>query len=280
MDVSLAEERILILPSPISQEQAEGRAWAKRIDAFGTVAKLSGFLNRPKDEDFEISYREHRLQPFWRIGCTAIYVYERSRDYRVPVEQNVTAVTVEDEERPVESGSFKITGTEHCRDEIGRDTYFDAVSGTADANLAAYLKSEPPVADTAALDKATGEGTVVVPPATKASVLVRDVLAGAIARIDADRVLEERLEFHHVDLCYRPVYAFRYRWQGKEAVVEVDGVTGVARTGGNTFEQFLGKQIDAEFLINAGVEAAGLFIPGARLAEIVISRSVKAAGKK
>ena len=93
-------------------------------------------------------------------------------------------------------------------------------------------------------------------------------------------VLEEKLSLHHIDLYYRPVYAFRYRWQGKEAVVEFDGVTGETRTGGSTVEQFLGHKIDAEFLINAGVEAAGIFIPGARLAEIVISKSMKAREKK
>ena len=68
--------------------------------------------------------------------------------------------------------------------------------------------------------------------------------------------------------------------QGKEAVVEFDGVTGETRTGGSTFEQFLGRSIDAEFLINAGVEAAGIFIPGARLVEIVISKSLKARDEK
>ena len=65
-------------------------------------------------------------------------------------------------------------------------------------------------------------------------------------------------------------------WQTKEAVVEFDGVTGEARVGGDTFEQFIGTKIDARFLVDAGVEAAGLFIPGARLAEIVISRSIAA----
>lgn len=280
MDVTLADERVLILPNRYSMEQAEGRAWAKRIDAFGTVARLSGFLNRPKDDEFEVSYREHRLQPFWRIGCTATYEYERVREYRVPVEPNVTTVTIDGTERPVAASHFTLTGTEHCRDEVTRDTYFDAVSGGADANLASYLKEEPVASDAAALAKATVDGAVVVPPAVKASALVRDVLAGAIARIDADKVLEERLVFHHVDLVYRPVYAFRYCWLGKEAVVEFDGVTGTTRTGGDTFEQFLGKTVDAQFLLNAGVEAAGLFIPGARLAEIVIAKTIAATNKR
>jgi hypothetical protein len=143
-----------------------------------------------------------------------------------------------------------------------------------------YLQHEAKVIDAKGLAKAAADSAVVVPPTAKASMLVRDVLASSIERIEADKVIEEKLSLHHIDLYYRPVYAFRYRWQGKEAVVEFDGVTGETRTGGSTFEQFLGHKIDAEFLINAGVEAAGIFIPGARLAEIVISKSLKAKDKQ
>ncbi len=277
MDVELAEERVLVLQDRFSMDHAEGRAWTRRIEAFGTMAKITGLLARPKDEEFEVIYRERRLQPFWRIACTARMEYERRREYRVAVEPNVREVDVEGIARPVTAGSFGIAGVEHCRDEIHREVYFDAIRGSPDPALSAYLKHEASLTDSAALAKASEEGIVVVPPEAKASMLVREVLAGSIARIDADRVIEEKLSLHNVDLYYRPVYAFRYRWNAKEAVVEFDGVTGEVKLGGTTFEQFIGQKVDAQFLINAGVEAAGLFIPGARLAEIVISRSIAAA---
>ncbi|WP_034157185.1 hypothetical protein [Sphingomonas sp. ERG5] len=276
MDVELAEERVLVVRDRFSMDHAEGRAWTKRVEAFGTMAKLTGFLSRPRDEEFEVVYRERRLQPFWRIACTALHVYERNRGYRVTVAPNVQEVMLEGTVRPVTDGGFAISGVEHCRDEAEREYLFDAIRGTPDTALAAHLKHEADVSDAAALAAVALTGTVVVPPEAKASMLVRDVLAGAIVRIEADRVLEEKLSLHLIDLYYRPVYAFRYRWQGKEAVVEFDGVTGDTRIGGSTFEQHVGKLVDAEFLINAGVEAAGLFIPGVRLAEIVISRSLNA----
>ena len=276
MDVELAEERILILPETLSIEQAEGRAWGKRIEAYGTMAKLTGFLSRPADEEFELIYRERRLQPFWHIGCTAHYAYERAHDYRVPVGEHVVEVVVEGIPRPVTAGAYSVSGMERCREQIEREGWFDGISGIADVALAAYLKSATTPGDAAALAAQATAGVIVVPPQAKTSMLVRDVLASAITRIEADTVTEERMVIHHIDLVYRPVHAFRYRWQGKEAVVEVDAVTGVARAGGSTFEQYVGKVLDAEFLLNAGVEAASLFIPGARLAEIVISRSIKA----
>ena len=71
MNVELADERFLILTDRFSMDHAEGRATTKRIDAFGTLAKMSGFLNKPKDDDFELIYRERRLQPFWRLICAA-----------------------------------------------------------------------------------------------------------------------------------------------------------------------------------------------------------------
>ena len=276
MDVELAEERVLILADRFNMDHAEGRAWTKRTDAFGTMAKITGFLSRPKDDEYEVIYRERRLQPFFRIGCTATMTYERRKDYRVAVDANVTKVEIDGKTHEVTSGAYTLTGTETCHDEIHREVYYDAISGNPDPSAAQYVQHEAKIIDAAGLAKAAADGAVVVPPTAKASMLVRDVLASSIERIEADKVLEEKLSLHHIDLYYRPVYAFRYRWQGKEAVVEFDGVTGETRTGGSTFEQFLGHKIDAEFLINAGVEAAGIFIPGARLAEIVISKSMKA----
>ena len=280
MDVELAQERMLLLADRFSMDHAEGRAWTRRTDAFGTMAKIGSFLSRPKDEDFETVYRERRLQPFYHIACTATMTYERGKDYRVPVDPNVVQVEVDGKKHAVDTGAFVVTGTERCHDEIHRAAYYDGISGAADAGAALYLGHNATLIDATILASAAADGALVVPPQAKASMLVRDVLASSIERIVADRVLEEKLSIHHIDLYYRPVYAFRYRWQGKEAVVEFDGVTGEARVGGNTFEQFLGRAIDAEFLINAGVEAAGILIPGARLAEIVISKGIKASKAK
>jgi hypothetical protein len=280
MDVELAQERMLLLADRFSMDHAEGRAWTKRTDAFGTMAKIGSFLSRPKDEDFETIYRERRLQPFFHIACTATMTYERAKDYRVPVDPNVVQVEADGKTLSVDTGAFTISGTERCHDEIHRAAYYDGIGGTADASAALYLGHSSSVIDADVLAKAAADGAVIVPPQAKASMLVRDVLASSIERIEADRVIEEKLSLHRIDLYYRPVYAFRYRWQGKEAVVEFDGVTGETRVGGNTFEQFLGRAVDAEFLINAGVEAAGILIPGVRLAEIVISKSIKASKEK
>ena len=81
MQVELAEERLMLLADRFNMDHAEGRAWAKRTDAFGTAARLGGMLNRSGSDDYECVYRERRLQPIWRLHSRAVAVYERMRNY-------------------------------------------------------------------------------------------------------------------------------------------------------------------------------------------------------
>ncbi|WP_296820363.1 hypothetical protein [Brevundimonas sp.] len=274
MNVELADERFLILTDRFSMDHAEGRAWTKRIEAFGTLAKVSGFLNRPKDEDFELVYRERRLQPFWRLICTGTYSYERTRRYAVKVAPEVEASEIEGKTFAAVNGEVTLEGLETCREALRKETLYDALTKAPALGLIEYLKYDAVETRPETLQADAGEDTIVVPPIAKASELIREALGAVIARIEADRVLEEQLRVEATELYYRPVYAFRYRWQGKEAVVEFDGLTGEVKAGGATFEQYLGQVLEPKFLINAGVEAAALFIPGARLAEIIVSKGV------
>lgn len=280
MNVELAEERVLFHPDRFNMDHAEGRAWGQRMEAFGTLAKLSGFLNKPRDEDFELVYRERRYQPYFRIVASAIYAYERDRTFEIPVAPEVQSVTVCGQDFAVATSRISLSGRESCREEVRTEALFDGVTKALDSSLANYLKFD---AQEVAQDKVATfapEGVILVPPQAKASVILRDVMAGVIKRIEADKVLEETVRVETIDLCYRPVYAFRYRWQGKEAVIEFDALTGEARPGGDTFEQYLGKVMDPKFLLDVGVETANIFFPGATLAKMVFQKGVDTLGAK
>ncbi|MBS0408958.1 MAG: hypothetical protein JSR86_03505 [Proteobacteria bacterium] len=280
MNVEIAEERILVLSDKFSMEHAEGRAWSRRVEAFGTMAKMAGLLSKPRDEEFECIYRERRLQPFWRISSTAVFAYERTRDYQVAVPPEVRSVSIAGEDRPVIDRKFSLTGLESCREEIKRELYIDGLTGQQDPRLAVYMDHSAVEADAESLAATAKERTVVVPPQARASILVRDAVAAAIVKFDADKVLEESVRLEAVDLYYRPVYAFRYRRQGKEAVVEFDAITGEVKTAGSTFEQHLGKIMEPKFLLDVGAEAANLFIPGATVAKIVLVKGMEMAERK
>ena len=275
MDVEIAEERIFALTDRFTLDHAEGRAWSRRADAFGTVAKLGGLLNRSGSEDYECVYRERRLQPFWRLKATAVAEYERSRNYAVTVSPSVRSVQMFGETIPVEQGQLRLSGVETCRDEISREYLFSGLTKAESPGLAAYLKFPGAATDAETLATLARDGTVVVPPENKASMLVREVVSGAIGKIDADRVIEERVTVDVVDLVYRPVYAFRYRHGGKEAVIEFDGLTGEIRPDGATFEQYLGKVLEPRFLLDVGVEAVNIFVPGNQLVRIAVEHGAK-----
>jgi hypothetical protein len=279
MEVTIAEERILVFSDRVGAEVAEAKAWAKRVEAFGTLARMSGLLARPKDEEFEIVYREKRLQPFWRIASRAFARYERLRTYAIVLAPEVKTVVIDGHHRPVEGHKTTVTGHESCEEESRRLVLIDGLTGAESMALAAYLDFDAVEADAALLAALAQQNTVVVPPQVKASGLVRDAVAKAIGKIDADSILEETVELEAVELYYRPVYAFRYRRAGKEAVVEVDALTGEASPTGTTFEQHLGKILEPKFLLDISAEAVNLFIPGATVAKIAIVKGLELHGK-
>lgn len=279
MNVELAEERILLLPDKIGAPQAEGRAWAKRTEAFGAFARLGGLLQKPKDEDYEVVYRELRLQPFWRLSASTTHVYERTRQHKLKVSPEVQSVTINGQAFPVANRDATVTVTENCREASQREWLFDGITKKADPSLKSYIGSDAKPVSADELNEQAKAGAVIVPPQAKASMLTREVISQAIRKIEADRVIEETMRIDAIDLLYRPVYAVRYRWQAKEAVVEVDAVTGEARGGGATFEAYVGKLVDREFLLDAGAEAANMFIPGVNLAKIIVAKSPKLSAK-
>ena len=118
------------------------------------------------------------------------------------------------------------------------------------------------------LENLTTQGEILVPPQARATAVVRDVLLGILKSVRADRILEDFVEVERVDLYYRPIYAFQYRWKSKqrEAVLEFDGITGALQTNGKTFQQYVGKIIDPEFLFDVGAETIDLLVPGGGLA--------------
>ncbi len=269
MEVTLADERAFVLGAQLSIDQAEGRAWSKKIDAFGTMAKMGSFLQRPKDEDFELLYKEYRYEPFWHVVCDAHYVYERRCEYPLTFDDEVVkAVTIEGVEYPISNGKVLLTGLEHCREDLHKDVFFEGLTNASTPALVEYVKYPAEEIPEDELDDFSAGDAVVVPPASRASAIVHEVLIGMIKSVQAERILEDSIEVACIDLYYRPVYAFQYRWlsKNKEAILEYDGLTGQWQSDGEIFQQYVGKLIDPEFLFDVGTETVDLLVPGSGLA--------------
>src|SRR5512147_3257125 len=83
MDVRLAPTHIYTLNPTLDFEAAEQQAIDKRIT---TVAGgLGGLFSRPKPEEVDLVYKEIRYESFWHAVCTVRYVFERNKDFTVPV---------------------------------------------------------------------------------------------------------------------------------------------------------------------------------------------------
>jgi hypothetical protein len=44
MEITVADERALLLKEKLSMDQAEGRAWSSKTEAFGTLVKMTSLL--------------------------------------------------------------------------------------------------------------------------------------------------------------------------------------------------------------------------------------------
>ncbi|MEK7533648.1 MAG: hypothetical protein AAB542_04400 [Patescibacteria group bacterium] len=268
MKIDVAKQRILLLKDQVTLSVAEKKAWEKKSNAFDALSKVTGFFSRPKDEDFELTYSEHRYQPFWHVAANAKYVYDRNATYQVSVGgQEVKSVTVLGTDYQETNGHIHMPVTEHCTQEEHEVVYIDGVNGKNLVELAEYVK-KPADEVKGKIENMVAKGSILVPPQARVSAIMRDALAKMIKGIQADTILEEHVEVSAVDLYYRPVYAFQFHWKskGKDAIVEIDGVTGNVTSGSRIFREYLGKVLDTDFLFDIGADAAGIFIPGGSIA--------------
>ncbi len=276
MDIRVADQRILLFADQVSAEDAKQLSWEKKTSAFDALSKMTSFLSRPKDDDFELLYSEHRYQPFWHVIAKAKYVYDRTAQYQIaPNGNEVQSVTLEKTDYVVTNGHIHVSVMEHCNQDEQDEVYVDGVTGKNNPELASYLSLSPKVA-TDKLEKLVTKGSIVVPPQARVSAIMRDALSKMIKGIQADKILEEQVEVPCVDLYYHPVYAFQYKWKSKNkvAIVEIDGVTGAVGSGNRTFNEYLGKVLDKDFLFDLGADAAGMLIPGGNIAVKVAKRYI------
>lgn len=268
MKIDVAKQRILLLKDQVTLSVAEKKAWEKKANAFDALSKVTGFFSRPKDDDFELTYSEHRYQPFWHVAANAKYVYDRNATYQVSVGgKEVKSVTVLGTDYQETNGHIHMPVTEHCTQEEHEVVFIDGVTGKNLAELAEYVK-KPADEVKGKIETMVAKDSILVPPQARVSAIMRDALAKMIKGIQADTILEEHVEVSSVDLYYRPVYAFQFHWKskGKDAIVEIDGVTGNVSSGSRIFREYLGKVLDTDFLFDIGADAAGIFIPGGSIA--------------
>src|SRR5512139_557763 len=264
MDIQLAEQKIFALSEKITVEQARLRAMDKRASLF--TSGVNVLLQRVKPEEVELLAMQKRWEPFWHVICATRQVYDRTRKFSVPVSgPEVQSVTLHEIDYPVANRSMAFTAVEHCREENRQQMFFEGVSGeTLElSNLIGNARSE--VSDLA--DLTTRDSAIVVPPEIRASFVMRHALQTMLKPVQADVIFEEVVTIEAIDLYYRPIFAFEFRWKTKDktAVAEFDGVTGEMRNA-KSLRQQMNLPISRDALFDIGADTIGMIVPGGNIA--------------
>lgn len=268
MKINVADQRILLLKDKITPAEAKDRAWQKKVTAFDAMSKMTSLLSKPKDEDFTLVYSEHRYEPFWHVITNARYEYTRSASYPVQTSgKEVKAVTIHDIKYEAENGRINVPVQEYCLQEEHEENIVDGITAKPAGELQKYLSMKPYEIKGQLKDEVDADA-ILIPPQARVSGIMRDSLSKMIKGIQADTILVEQVEVTCVDLYYRPVFAFKYAWSSKqkEAILEVDGLTGEIRPGSRIFKEYMGKILDQNFLFDIGADAVGMFVPGGSIA--------------
>lgn len=264
MEVTLAAEKLYVLEERLTIDEVTQRAMDRRTGALGSL------LSKPKPEEVTLLTRQRRLEPFWHVAGHATYLYERNRDYNVPSSAaDVEAITVNgtryDGVAAGASRVFKVQAREHCKAEFRSESFINGLSGqplAEGAQLISGPRSE--ITDPATIGT---DDTIVVPPEHRASYVVRALMSEIMKPVQADQVLEESVTLEATELFYRPIWAFEFAWaaKGKQAIVEVDSVTGQIAAGKALASQIKGM-LNRDLLFDVGADTVGLIIPGGSIA--------------
>lgn len=268
MEINVAEQGLFLLPAKVTPEQAKERAIEQKLHVFGTLAK---FLMRPKGEEIQVNLQELRYQPFWHAASHKRFRFDRRAQYEVPVSADVQTVEVGGQTYRPAQGKLTLQGMDHCLVEERREIFLDGLIGELQ-DLRRYLAFDRMLIDDT---HPLSEGLELVPTEVRASAVVRQVLGDVLHPPSADEILEQEVVVDHLDLYYRPVYAFEYIWEakGKRTTVEVDGLTGEFKPTGKAFGNQLKHMLNREFLFDIGADAMNLVVPGGAIA-LKISKAI------
>jgi hypothetical protein len=276
MEITLADERLILLEERGTFEEIKQRAADKRTSAFG--GGLSGMLNRPKNEEVNLVAFKRRLEPMWHIKGHSRYEYERTRSYTVPTSgPEVHRVTITGTDYEVKAGappsSFGLPVLEHCLEEYRREVFLDGQTGQPVADGAQVITGpQSEVHDVAEL---SANDTVVIPPEQRASFVVRSVVQEIMKAVQADKLIDETLALETADLYYRPIWSFEYKWlpRDKTGFIEIDGVTGTVRQTNQLLPQIKGMVMNKDTWFDIGADTVELLVPGGGIA-MKVARAV------
>ena len=265
MNAIVHKEQIFCLFPKLNTSQALANAGSLMIASFG----IEGKICRLKPEDITIMSYNLYYEPFWHIDCDIHYKYDRVCSHDVTsIMPEVNSLTINDNDYLVVESNprkFTISGIEHCSTSGRKDVIFDA-EREKEQDWKKYIDYQKEIV-TDDSSFANKEG-IFLPPKMSANALVNKVFLSLPRPIKADIVHEGTFNINKLNLYFRPVYIFEYRWdkKNKTAVTALDGITGKGISNSITFHEKVKKVMTRDLLLDVSAEAANLIIPGSSIA--------------
>ncbi|MFC1733660.1 hypothetical protein ACFL6I_25455, partial [candidate division KSB1 bacterium] len=220
-----------------------------------------------KAENISITHTEKRYEPFWHIIGESYVEYLRGNTYGFNVEPQVRAIKIAgkvfniSEEKPYCS----IEAEDRCVEVHEKELITNAVDGTQNEPvLKKYLEFD--TKKIKQTEDLMGKNKIVVPAKIKAAYLIRGFVKELIKPVQADKIINEKVEIKKITLYFRPIYAFEFTnsKSNKTGVIEVNAVSGSINKG-KVYKTDLRELIPEGALFDVGAELASMIIPGAAL---------------
>jgi hypothetical protein len=192
----------------------------------------------------------------------------RRNQYQIDVRPEVRSVTISKMVVPVDESKplCVFEGDEHCFEKYNQDLLITAWPGGKDKDeLKPYLEAKS--SQIKRIETLMKKDSDVVPVETRASFLVAEMIKQLLKSIQADKIIEEKVEIKALTLFFRPVHVFNYTdsESGKMKTIEVDGVTGDVYKPGKLAQRIKGAKPSEDTLFDLGSGLADAVIPGAGL---------------
>ena len=262
------EEKICVFDDVYNETSARAQADHEKAGAFGMLAKLK-LWDRPKDADIALATTEKRYEPFWLAKATRRTLYKRKTVYKVRIEHShANAVELLGQKLNVgPSRELSLAGLEDCERVVGLSEYFDGLHRQTSEKVLVDFAGNFTFRELTD----SSEPHFIAPTVTAASVL-QQVKSKLSTPIEADQIESDEIDIQALNLMFRPVYAFQFKWKDKQGVLEIDGLTGRVNKEGSMLGNAVRKLGSRDALFDLGADFAGMVLPGGTIVVKLIDK--------
>ena len=213
--------------------------------------------------------------PFWLVHAASRYHYTRKDTYSFEVPPEVRSVKIGSRTFEASHDQCTLSCDATCFEHYEESVIQDATSQKG-RKFDKYVEF-----DTIAVKNLEGvKDGEVSDVSVRASYVLNSVIPKIIRPINADTVIESKIEVDRLELWLVPNYIVTMSVDDVEQVIIVDGVTGDARKDATLISKLSKKYWSGETVFDISSEVAATFIPGEGVGMIVAKKAYEVRGKK